>query len=274
MQMRNAVFLPQGITQFMNTRTACVLLCLLVAPLTQAQQVSRLDIAKEPDGSQARTGINIHIPLDIANLDFNNPINLDRSRLVVARDDSGTDLLAAHEAQAAELVAQGYGTESPISFAGIADYANDRDVTVGVTLNAAPAAGAKVIELEGTIAFSFIDVSSTASTTLESIPMEMEWGSPGVETPIGFVRIEPSASMFIDDVQYQGYQVISPGAPIIAVGVVGGDASAEAREIGMGLETGMFVIKGEPPRTVDLDVTYAATETKEVPLKLSFGVGF
>jgi hypothetical protein len=43
--------------------------------------------------------------------------------------------------------------------------------------------------------------------------------------------------------------------------------------MGMGLEPGMFVIKGDAPLTVDLEVTYAATETKEIPFKLSFGVG-
>ncbi|MCA1791557.1 MAG: hypothetical protein LC667_17420 [Thioalkalivibrio sp.] len=131
-----------------------------------------------------------------------------------------------------------------------------------------------MIEIEGTIGFNFIDKSKIASTTLESIPMEMDWNSPGVETSIGLIKIEPSSSMSIDGVQYQGYQVVSPGAPIIAVGVAGGDASAEAQEMGMGLEPGMFVIKEEPPRTVDLDVTYAATETREIPFKLSFGVGF
>jgi hypothetical protein len=262
----------------MKTKIVWVLALLLVAPWVapwaEAQQVSRLEIAKGADGSEARTGIDITIPLDIADLDFNNPINPDRTRLAVAKDDSGADLLAAHEALAAEWVAQGYATESAISFAGVADYENNKDVKVGIMLKAAPAAGARVIELEGTIALNFIDASSTASTRLQSIPMEAEWGSPGVETPIGPVRIEPSSSMYMDDVNYQGYQVVSPNAPVISVGVVGGDASAEWQQMGMGLEPGMFVIKGEPPQTVDLDLTYAATETREFPFKLSVGVGF
>lgn len=274
MQMQDTGVLPFSDTGFRRTKTAWVLIFLLFAPLAGAQQVVRLDIAKGTADSLARTSIVIDVPLDIANLDFNNPINADQTLLVVARDDADTDLLAAHDAQAADWVAQGYAVESPISFAGIADHANERGVKMGVTLNTAPGAGARVIELEGTIGFNFIDVSSTASTTLESIPMEMDWNSPGAETSIGFVRIEPSWSMSTDDVRYQSYQVISPGAPIISVGVVGGDASAEAREMGMGLEPGMFVMKGEPPRTVDLDVTYAATETKEIPFNLSFGVGF
>jgi hypothetical protein len=257
-----------------RTNLASTLLFLLLAPLAGAQEVSRLDIAKGAADSFARTSIDIYVPLDIVNLDFNNPINADRTVLAVARDDSGTDLLAVHEAEAADRVAQGYPAESPISFAGIADYANERDVKVGVILNAVPGAGARVIEVEGTIGFNFIDKSQIASTTLESIPMEMDWNSPGVETSIGLIKIEPSSSMYIDGVQYQGYQVVSPGAPIIAVGVAGGDASAEAQEMGMGLELGMFVIKEDPPRTVDLDVSYAATETQEIPFKLSFGVGF
>lgn len=258
----------------MKIKIVWVLTSLLLAPLAEAQQVSRLEIAKGVDASEARTSIDITIPLDIANLDFNNPMHPDRTRLTIAKDDSGADLLATHEALAAEWVAQGYTAESAFSFAGVADYENNKDVKVGIILKAAPAVGARVIELEGTIALNFIDASSTANTTLQSIPMETEWGSPGVETPIGPVRIEASTSMYIEDVQYQGYQVVSPNAPVISVEVVGGDAAAEWRQMGMGLEPGMFVIKGAPPQTVDLEVTYAATETKEIPFKLSFGVGF
>lgn len=258
----------------MKIKMVWVLTCLSLAPLVEAQQVSRLEIAKGADGSEARTSVDITIPLDVTDLDFNNPMNADRTRLSIAKDDSGADLLAAHEALSAEWVAQGYTAESPFSFAGVADYENNKDVKVGVILKATPAVGARVIELEGTIGLNFINASSTASTTLQSIPIEMEWGSPGVETPIGPVRIEPSSSMYVEDVQYQGYQVASPNAPVISAVVVGGDASAEWQQMGMGLEPGMFVIKGEPPQTVDLDVTYAATETKEIPFRLSFGVGF
>lgn len=111
-------------------------------------------------------------------------------------------------------------------------------------LKAAPAAGTRVIELEGTVALNFSNASNAAKTTLKAIPTATEWGSPGVETPIGPLRIEPSSSMSTDDAHYQGYQVVSPNAPVIAVGVVGGDASDEARGMGMGLEPGMFVIKG------------------------------
>lgn len=255
----------------MKTHTTLILTALLLTPMAEAQQVSRLEIAKDPEG---RTSVDITIPLDVTNLDFNNPINPDATRLTVARDDSGTDLLAAHEALAAEWVAQGYDAEPAISFAGIADFENNQDAKVGIMLKAAPAAGARVIELTGTIALNFIDASSTSNARLESIPLEMEWGSPGVETPIGPVRIEPSSSMFVEDVQYQGYQVISPNAPVISVAVAGGDASDEWQAMGMGLEPGMFVIKGEPPQSVELDVTYAATATKEIPLALTFGVGF
>lgn len=258
----------------MKTKMAWLLTSLLLAPLAEAQQVSRLEIARGADGSEARTSIDITIALDIADLDFNNPINADQTRLVLAKDDSGGDLLATHEALAAEWVAQGYATESAVSFGGIADQQNNKDVRIGIMLKAAPTAGARVIELEGTIALNFIDASTTANTQLQGIPMEMEWGSPGVDTSIGPVRIEESSSMSMGDVEYRGYQVISPNAPVISVGVVGGDASAEWHDMGMGLEPGMFVIKGDPPQTVDLEITYAATATKEIPLKLAFGVGF
>ena len=257
----------------MNTRMTWILAALLLAPLAEAQQVSRLEITKAPDGAEARTGIDVYIPLDITNLDFNNPINADRTRLVAVKDDAGGDLLAVHEAINAESLEQGYAVESPLSFAGIADHANDKDVKVGIMLKAAPAAGARVIELEGTVALNFINASNAAKTTLKAIPTETEWGSPGVETPIGPVRIEPASSMSTDDAHYQGYQVVSPNAPIIAVAVVGGDASDEVHAMGMGLEPGMFFIKGDAPQTVDLEVTYAATETREIPFKLSFGVG-
>lgn len=80
--------------------------------------------------------------------------------------------------------------------------------------------------------------------------------------------------MVADGVHYQGYLAVSPDAPVIAVAVVGGDASDEANGMGMGLERGMFVIKGDPPPTVGLEVTYAPRETREFPFKLSFGVGF
>jgi hypothetical protein len=246
---------------------------MLLVPLAGAQQVSRLEIAKGPDSAEARTSIDLYIPLDITNLDFSNPINADRTRLVAARDDAGGDLLAAHKAIDAEWLEQGFAVESPLSFAGVGDHANEKDVKVGITLKAAPAAGAKMISVEGTVALNFIDASSAKTTTLKAIPTEMAWDSPGMDTPIGPVKIEPGSSMSTDDAHYQGYQVVSPNAPIIAVKVVGGDASEEVQAMGMGLETGMFVIKGDAPQTVDLEVTYAATETREMPFKLSFGVG-
>ncbi|HSM27179.1 MAG TPA: hypothetical protein VK855_03660 [Thioalkalivibrio sp.] len=258
----------------MKTGMAGILGSLLLAPVLSAQEVSRLEIAKDPNGREPRTSIGIHIPVDVSKLDFNNPIDSGRTGLMVAKDDAGGDLLAAHEAINAQWVEQGYEVEMPVSFAGVADYANNQDINVGVVLKAAPKPGAKTITVEGTVALNFIDDSSVKTTVLKSIPTEMEWGSPGVETPIGPVRIEPASSMFVDDIQYQGFQVVSPNAPVIAVGVVGGDASEEANGMGMGLEPGMFVIKGDAPQTVDLDVTYAATETKEYPFKLSFGVGF
>jgi len=257
----------------MRTKFAWILSTLLLASLANAQQVSRLEIVKGPDSSDARTSIDVYIPLDITYLDFSNPINADRTRLVGVKDDAGGDLLAAHKAIEAEWIEQGYGVESPISFAGVGDHANEKDVKVGITLKAVPALGAKMISTEGTIALNFIDASNAKQTTLKAIPTEMGWDSPGVETPIGLLKIEPGSSMSTDDAHYQGYQVVSPNAPIIAVKVVGGDASEEVQAMGMGLETGMFVIKGDAPETVDLEVTYAATETKEIPFKLSFGVG-
>jgi len=273
MRMRIAVFLPKRSMYLMKITKTWILTSLLLVPLAEAQEVSRLEIVKGANGSEARTSIYITIPLDIVNLDFNNPINADQTRLAIAKDDSGGDLLASHEALVAEWVAQGYATESPVSFGGIADHQNDKDIQIGIMLKAAPTAGARVIILEGTIALNFIDASTTGSAKLQGIPMEMEWGSPGVDTPIGPVRIETSSSMSMGDVEYRGYQVVSPNAPVISVAVVGGDASAEWNEMGMGLEPGMFVIKGEPPQTVDLELTYAATATREIPFKLSFGIG-
>jgi hypothetical protein len=258
----------------MKTKIAWVLASLLLAPLAEAQEVSRLEIVKGANGSEARTFIEFTIPLDIVDLDFNSPINASQTRLALAKDDSGGDLLATHETLAAEWIAQGYTAEPPISFGGIADFENNKDVKMSITLKASPAAGARLLELEGTVALNFIDASNMASTQLQGIPMEMDWDSPGVETPIGLIKIEPSSSMSMDDVNYQGYQIISPDAPVISVAVVGGDASAEWQEMGMGLEPGMFVIKGQPPQTIDLDLTYAATKTKAIPFKLVFGVGF
>lgn len=257
----------------MRTRIAWILALLLLAPPAAAQEVSRLEISKPPGGAEALTRIDLYLPADVSSLDFNNPINAERTRLAAAKDDAGGDLLAAHDTVNAGWAAQGYEIEPPISFAGIGDYANNKDVNIGIVLKAAPGRGAKAITVEGTVALNFIDVSGAKETLLKGIPTQPEWDSPGTDTPIGPVRIEPASSMFLDDVVYQGYQVISPNAPVIAVTVVGGDASQEANSMGMGLEPGMFVIKGDAPRTVDLKVTYAATETKEIPFKLTFGVG-
>lgn len=262
----------------MKTKMSWLLASLLLASLllalpARAQEVSRLEIAKGLGGGEVRTSVDIYIPGDVSNLDFNNPISVDRSRLVAVKDDAGGDLLATHEAANATWVEQGYAIEPPITFAGIADYANNKDVNIGIVLKAAPTSGAKTISLEGTIALNFIDASNAKKTMLKGMPTEMEWDSPGVHTPIGPVKIEPASSMSTDEANYQGYQVLSPNAPIIAIRVVGGDASEEAQAMGMGLEPGMFVIKGNTPQTVDLEVTYAATETKEIAFKLSFGVG-
>jgi len=117
----NRCFFLRGIYLLKITKT-WTSTSLLLAPLAEAQEVSRLEIVRGANGSEARTSIYITTPLDIVNLDFNNPINANQIRLAIAKDDSGGDLLAAHEALVAEWVAQGYATESPVSFGGIADH--------------------------------------------------------------------------------------------------------------------------------------------------------
>ena len=62
-------------------------------------------------------------------------------------------------------------------------------------------------------------------------------------------------------------------AVLVAVTVAGGDATAEAREMGLAIGDNQFVIKGEAPATVDLEVEYASTTTREVPFELEFGLG-
>lgn len=257
----------------MKIKVAWMVAPLLLAPLAEAQEISRLEIAKDPNGAEPRTSIDLYMPVDISNLDVNNPIDAERTRLLVAKDDAGGDLLAAHDAANAEWAAQGYETQGPIGFSGIGDYANNKDVNIGIVLKTVPSPGAKSITIEGTVALNFIDPSSATEASVKAIPIEMAWDNPGVTTPIGLLKIEPASSMVMDDVLYQGYQVLSPTAPVIAVKVRGGDASEEANSLGMGLEPGMFVIKGDPPQTVDLEITYAGSETREFPFKLSFSIG-
>lgn len=259
----------------MFNKTLILASLMLALPVAQAQQATELEIRKAIGDDEPRIAISINVPTDLAGLDFQTPLDVEQTVLRVVEDDTGHDLLAAHEARKAERAAQGWSSsnDEALRFSGMADPANNQGALLMIQLSAAPATGARTLKVKGTATFNFVDDSSTASAKLEGLPSEMPWDSPGVDTEIGKVIVKPGMNMTMDENRYMGFVVSSPDAPILSVTFLGEDVTAKVREMGMGVGQNEFYVLGEAPATLDVEVEYASTTQREVPFELEFGVG-
>jgi hypothetical protein len=119
------------------------LLLPLLSPISSvAQEAVRIEVCKSIAGSGAQTTVDLYLPMDLAGLNFDNPLDTVLTRLDRFEDDTGRDLLALHRERQRQNMERGFPSPDPVEFRGVGDWANDRDVRLGVTVVDSPAPGA------------------------------------------------------------------------------------------------------------------------------------
>lgn len=249
-----------------------LLLSLPLADRAASQDVSRLEIRKAmPEiGSNGRTTVEIYLPMELTGFNLENPLDPALTRLDVFSDNHGTDLLAQHKVRKRENEERGFPAPDPVTFAGVGDWQNDRDIKLAISVIDTPSAGATELRLAGEVVLNFAAEGETESVLLENIPMDMSHGSPGIDSPIGNIRIEDGGSASRDDVTWLKFLVSSADSAIDEVSVAGGDDSGEVPF--MALEANAFVFR-EPPVTVDLNIRYRDQKKVHVPLDMNISLG-
>ena len=243
-----------------------------LASTAAAQEVSRLEIRKAmPEvGESGRTGVEIYLAMDLAGFNLQNPIDPAMTRLETFADDLGTDLLAQHKMRKRENEERGYPSPDPVSFAGVGDWQNDKDIKLTIGVIDTPAAGARELRLAGEVVLNFAAEGEASSVLVEGVPVEMGYDGRGFDSPIGALMIEDAGGASRDDVSWRKFLVSSADSAIVEVHVVGGDDAEEVPF--MGLEPNAFVFR-EPPATVDLNISYQGQKKVRVPLDLSISLG-
>lgn len=242
----------------------------LAAPgVSLAQDVTTLEVRKESADAQ-RTLVEIRVPMTLDGFDTDNPMDVEASELSRLTDDQGTDLLALHREQQQALAEQGYTTESALSYAGVADFANNRDIALRVAVDVAPADDARVLTLAGEAMFNFAGDGEPQSTTVADVPLHMPWDSDGFDTSIGPIKVTADGSAEISGVRYQRYTVSGRDNAVVAAAVVGGDDSAAVEFWSIAPQ--QFVLE-DPSDTVTLEIDYASVRKVPVAFDLEFSVG-
>jgi len=259
--------------QIMKVLLLQALILLFSTSAAVGQEISELKITKAiPDvNSNPITSIEVYIPMNVEGFDINNPIEFDQSEVSIFKDDTGKDLLAAHNKLAAEYKEKGYSTESIYQFGGIADYGANKDINLVFYFKTTPAKEAKVLHLKADISLNFIDESSTKNVEIENVPTEMSYNSKGYKSSIGMIRVDGRGSATFGDAKYQKFSVSGKDSPIISVEVIGGDDREKVKGI-WGVSQNEFVFQAVP-ETVNLKVTYADFKQVKVPIDIQFSIG-
>lgn len=249
------------------------ILLILLPLITTAQKVSRLEIrsAIREISSKPYIAVEVYVPMDLSGFAIDNPVDFEKSSITVFQDNTGTDFLALHKKQQGQLRAQGYtANEKIFQFGGVADYGKNKDIKVIFKANAAPAPNATEIKISGTAILNFLRGNENKVTEINNIPVEMEYDSPGIETKLGFIKIEDAGSATIEEDKYQKFRVVGGSTPIVGVEVIGGDDSDKVNMWGMNANE--FIVK-DIPETVSLKISYNSFKKVEVPIDLSFSIG-
>ncbi len=241
---------------------------------TNAQQVVGLSIQKPvQENYDHTTSTNLYFPMDLTGFDLDNPLDQKLSVITRFTDDTGKDLLQAHKEV---LASKGYD-QPMINFYGVQDYENNRDFQVAIELLSSPAKGSKQIQVEGMLYLNFAGSGKDKKKKLKNIPVNQPYDSEGFETPIGLVKMQETGSISTDNAEYILFKIIGIDASINSVEVLDGsalDTYKELQSLGMGIEQNEVAFKGEVPETINLSVSYAKIEKREVPIKLDFSIGY
>jgi hypothetical protein len=228
-------------------------LCATFSGYSQAE-VLGLNITKSNELSP-RTALNLSIP--ITEGQTYSRLNLEESNITKFRDDTGHDFLASGKGYLAQ--------ESYESF----DSYNSR-VDLHLSFEGTPAKGAREVTLEGVFILELeIEGSDEVRTQLK---MPGDNASIVTATDHGSMEIWNYGEATTDTDTYFIYR-IATALPVKSITVNGGDDTEEANALGLGIEANQFVFKMQPEE-IDVTLTLGQIEKVEIPVKMTFGVGF
>ncbi len=252
-------------------RVSIFLIILFCTTFSFGQDVKpvKIEVTKNfPADNQQTFYFELAFLTDISNFTY----LLDQGRTVIneMKDDTGFDLLAAQKEFEAEYEKKGFGYDKlRLEYRKPVDVNNVTGIVVGGRAAVVPKQGAKTVKIAGTV--GMIDLADGKKTyELKSIPTEMPWGSPGVKTKAGMIKLQESGSLSLNGVEFTKYQVRSSGSPVSSVKVAGGDDREEAK--GFGLERNEVIFK-KIPEKIDLVVEVNQTEIKEIPFEVEMSLG-
>ena len=251
---------------------SALLLTLPLSGTVNGQEVSRLEIRKAMPGvgTSGLTAVEIYLPMALDGFNVENPLDTALTRLEKFADDRGTDLLAQHKIRKQANEERGFPAPDPITFAGVGDWGNDRDIKLLINVVDTPSSGATGLQITGDVVLNFAAEGEPSQLQVEGVPVDMGYDAQGVDTPIGRLVIQDGGSASRDEVTWHKFLVSSPDSAIVDVTVVGGDDSADVPF--MSLEPSEFVFR-EPPTTVNLDIRYLGQRKVHVPLDLTLSLG-
>lgn len=250
-------------------RLLTVALTGIFAVSAAAQDITRLEVRKPVDDGNSWTTIEIHVPMSLEGFDIDNPLDPDQTRLEYLRDDQGNDLLGMHELRQRENRDRGYTVSPVLQFGGVADWSNDRDITLRITVHAVAAPDATRIEFAGQAALNFADAGEPSELQVEGVPLEMQRGSDGFDTAMGPILVRRAGSLSMGEREWHKFSVSGVENTVVDVEVIGGDDSAD---MPMGTSGNEFLFE-DPPDTVALTIRFSERTTVVVPLDQAFSVG-
>lgn len=246
----------------------------LMMIMASGQQVSELKIKKLIPGvnSNSSTTVEIYVPMSMKGFDWDNPIDYTKSNVHVFKDDTGKDFLLAHDQIIEEYKEKGYTTERIYQFGGAANYGSNEDIKLVFSVKTTPDKKAKKLYLKADISLNFMDESSTNSTEIDSVPIEMSYNSEGFKTDIGYIRVDGRGSATMDNKKYSKFAVSGVEKAIVSIEVIGGDDSDQVKGF-YGKNHNEFILEEGGSETVNLKVFYSDFKQVKVPIDLAFSLG-
>jgi hypothetical protein len=255
-------------------RSAFVLVALLLpllSPISSvAQEAVRIEVRKSIAGSGSETTVDLYLPMDLAGFNFDNPLDTVLTRLERFEDDTGRDLLALHRERQRQNLQRGFPSPDPVVFRGVGDWANDRDVRLGVTVVDSPAPGATRLMMDGEVVFNFAGDGEPATLVVQNVSLDTGFNGRRVDTDIGTLLIQDAGSASVDGSTWHKFRISSAETTIVGASVIGGDDAGAVPF--WALDPNEFVF-GEVPESVSISIQYLQHRKVAVPLNLEITLG-
>ncbi|MGB5404944.1 MAG: hypothetical protein WBN13_13300, partial [Robiginitalea sp.] len=181
----------------------------------------------------------------------------EESKFTKFQDDTGHDFLMS-----------GKGYLAAESYEAFNSY-NSR-VDFNLSFEGTPAKGARELTLEGVF---ILEVEKEGSEEVNTkLKMPGDNASIVTATDHGSMEIWNDGEASTDTDTYTIFRIASD-LPVKSISVVGGDDTEEANALGVGIEANQFVFKNQPEE-IEVKITFGQIEKLEIPLDLTFGIGF